>query len=81
MARDKVESDGDFQAPGYGVVDLTGYWKPAALEGVKLQAGLFNLLDKQYWNALNVPTGSLVQPDDYYSEAGRSLRVSASWQY
>jgi hemoglobin/transferrin/lactoferrin receptor protein len=80
-ARDKVENDGDFAAPGYGVVDLTGYWKPAALDGVKLQAGLFNLLDKKYWSALNVPTGALVQPDDYYSEAGRSLRVSASWQY
>ncbi|MCZ4324471.1 TonB-dependent hemoglobin/transferrin/lactoferrin family receptor [Pseudomonas anguilliseptica] len=80
-ARDKVENDGDFAAPGYGVVDLTGYWKPAALDGVKLQAGLFNLLDKKYWNALNVPTSALVQPDDYYSEAGRSLRVSASWQY
>ncbi|WNF47874.1 TonB-dependent hemoglobin/transferrin/lactoferrin family receptor [Pseudomonas sp. SG20056] len=80
-ARDKVENDSDFAAPGYGVVDLTGYWKPAALDGVKLQAGLFNLLDKKYWNALNVPTSALVQPDDYYSEAGRSLRVSASWQY
>ncbi|MGL4316987.1 MAG: TonB-dependent hemoglobin/transferrin/lactoferrin family receptor [Pseudomonas sp.] len=80
-ARDKVETAGDFEAPGYGVVDLTGYWKPAALDGVKLQAGLFNLLDKQYWNALNVPTSTLVQPDDYYSEAGRSFRVSASWQY
>ena len=80
-ARNQVENDGDFKAPGYGVVDLTGYWEPAELDGVKLQAGLFNLLDKRYWNALNVPTGSLTQPDDYYSEAGRSFRVSASWQY
>ena len=80
-ARHQVENDGDFKAPGYGVVDLTGYWEPAELDGVKLQAGLFNLLDKRYWNALNVPTGSLTQPDDYYSEAGRSFRVSASWQY
>lgn len=80
-ARDKVETTSDFKAPGYGVVDLTGYWEPAALDGVKLQAGLFNLLDKKYWNALNVPNGALVQPDDYYSEAGRSFRVAASWQY
>ncbi|MDG1579908.1 TonB-dependent hemoglobin/transferrin/lactoferrin family receptor [Pseudomonas sp. GOM6] len=80
-ARDKVETDGDFKAPGYGVVDLTGWWQPAELKGVKLQAGLFNAFDKQYWNALNVPTGTLAQPDDYYSEVGRNFRVSASWQY
>ncbi|MBC9249464.1 TonB-dependent receptor [Pseudomonas alcaligenes] len=80
-ARNKVEDDGDFKAPGYGVVDLTGYWQPAEMKGVKFQAGLFNALDKKYWNALNVPTGSLTQPDDYYSEVGRNFRVSASWQY
>ena len=80
-ARNKVESDSDFQAPGYGVVDLTGYWQPAELKGVKLQAGLFNAFDKKYWNALNVPSGALVQPNDYYSEVGRNFRVSASWQY
>jgi hemoglobin/transferrin/lactoferrin receptor protein len=80
-ARDKVENDGDFEAPGYAVVDLSGYWQPAELKGVKFQAGLFNAFDKKYWNALNVPTGTLVQPDDYYSEVGRNFRVSASWQY
>ncbi len=83
-SRDKVENDGDFQAPGYAVVDLSSFWQPAALDGVRLQAGLFNLLDKQYWNALNVPgTGSRTgaQPDDYYSEPGRNVRVSASWQF
>ena len=79
--RDKVENEGDFEAPGYGVVDLTGWWQPAEFDGVKLQAGLFNAFDKKYWNALNVPTGTLVQPDDYYSEVGRNFRVSASWQY
>ena len=60
--RDKVENDGDFKAPGYGVVDLTGYWQPAALDGVRLQAGLFNLFDKKYWNALNVPDVYKRQP-------------------
>ncbi|WP_373389094.1 TonB-dependent hemoglobin/transferrin/lactoferrin family receptor [Pseudomonas alcaligenes] len=80
-ARDKVENAGDFEAPGYGVVDMTGWWQPAELKGLKFQAGLFNALDKKYWNALNVPTGTLAQPDDYYSEVGRNFRVSASWQY
>ncbi|WP_043308765.1 TonB-dependent hemoglobin/transferrin/lactoferrin family receptor [Pseudomonas sp. ML96] len=80
-ARNKVENDSDFEAPGYGVVDMTGWWQPAELKGVKLQAGLFNALGKKYWSALNVPTGNLAQPDDYYSEVGRNFRVSASWQY
>jgi hemoglobin/transferrin/lactoferrin receptor protein len=83
-SRDKVENDGDFQAPGYAVVDLSGYWQPAALDGVRLQAGLFNLFDKQYWNALNVPSAggrTTPQPADYYSEPGRNFRVSASWQF
>lgn len=80
-ARDKVENAGDFEAPGYGVVDMTGWWQPAELKGVKFQAGLFNALDKKYWNALNVPTGTLAQPDDYYSEVGRNFRVSAYWKY
>mgnify|MGYP002719746759 FL=1 len=82
--RDKVENDSDFKAPGYGVVDLTGYWQPAALDGVRLQAGLFNLFDKKYWNALNVPSiggRTSPQPVDYYSEPGRTFRVSASWQF
>ncbi len=82
--RDKVQSDDYFKAPGYGVVDLTGYWQPAALEGVKLQAGVFNLFDKKYWTALDIPLTSIRtprQPDDYYSEAGRSFRVAASWQF
>jgi hemoglobin/transferrin/lactoferrin receptor protein len=80
-ARNKVQDSGDFKAPGYGVVDLTGYWQPAELKGVKLQAGLFNAFDKKYWNAIDVPTGTLAQPDDFYSEVGRNFRVSASWQY
>ncbi|SUV85706.1 outer membrane heme receptor [Bordetella pertussis] len=28
----------DFQAPGYGVVDLSAYWRPAAVKGLQLQA-------------------------------------------
>ncbi|ENO84240.1 TonB-dependent hemoglobin/transferrin/lactoferrin family receptor [Thauera linaloolentis] len=84
-ARNKVEDDAvDLRTPGYGVADLTGYWQPAALKGVRLHAGLFNLFNKKYWNALNMPDGSAVgtrQPDDYYSEPGRSFRIALSWQH
>lgn len=74
----------DFQAPGYGVVDLSAYWRPAAVKGLQLQAGVFNLFDKKYWEAINVPTAGAIaipRPLDWYNEPGRSVRVSLTYQY
>lgn len=74
----------DFQAPGYGVVDLMGYWRPTQVKGLQVQAGVFNLFDKKYWEAINVPTAgatALPRPVDWYTEPGRSLRVSLTYQY
>lgn len=74
----------DFQAPGYGVVDLMAYWRPAAVKGVQVQLGVFNLFDKKYWEALNVPTAgptAIPRPVDWYTEPGRSVRVSLTYQY
>lgn len=83
--RNKVENSTDFKAPGYATTDLTIFWEPTAIKGLRLQAGVFNVLDKKYWNALNIPDNAgmptPLQPYDYYSEAGRSFRVSATWQY
>lgn len=83
--RSKVENEAsDFKAPGYGAVDLTGYWKPAELKGVELSAGLFNLFDKKYWNALTEHKATAItskQAPDYYTEPGRSFRVAASYQF
>ena len=92
LKRDKVEypdstptaANADFQAPGYGVVDLMGYWRPASVKGLQVQAGVFNLFDKKYWEAINVPTaGTQVLPRtvDWYTEPGRSVRVSLTYQY
>jgi hemoglobin/transferrin/lactoferrin receptor protein len=36
-----------FKTPGYGVFDLTGYYKVA--DDVTLNAGLYNVTDKKYW--------------------------------
>lgn len=74
----------DFRSPGYGVVDFTAYWQPAPLKGIRLQAGVFNLFDKKYWQTQNLPDNtvrSARQPDDYYSEPGRSFRLALSWRY
>lgn len=81
----KVENEAtDFKAPGYGVVDFTGYWRPTSLNGLELSAGVFNLFDKKYWNALTEHKSTAIaskQAEDYYTEAGRSFRVAASWQF
>lgn len=36
-----------FATPGYGVLDLTGYYK--LTDDLTVNAGLYNLTDKQYW--------------------------------
>ena len=71
----------DFKAPGYGVIDLTAYWRPAQLKGVVLQAGIFNLFDKTYWNALDVPTSVDPRTVDRYTQPGRNFSVSLTYQY
>lgn len=74
----------DFQAPGYGLADLTAYWKPAEFKGLSLQAGVYNLFNKQYVNALNVPTAGAVpipRATDFYTAPGRSFQVSVIYQY
>ena len=65
-------------------MDLMGYWRPEAVKGLQLQAGVYNLFDKKYWEAINVPTAGAMQiarPVDWYTEPGRSLRISLTYQY
>ena len=71
----------DFQAPGYGVMDLLGYWRPEAIKG--RCRPVCNLFDKKYWEAINVPTAGakIARPVDWYTEPGRSLRISLTYQY
>lgn len=73
----------DFQAPGYGIVDLTAWWKPSQVKGMRIQAGVFNLFDKTYWNALDVPRANArgAAPVDTYTEPGRHFKVSLTYQY
>lgn len=71
-----------YDAPAYGIANLTGWWEPESLKGLRVQAGVYNIFDKKYWNAVGVrdinPTsvGSSNQPVDYYTEAGRSFKIS-----
>jgi hemoglobin/transferrin/lactoferrin receptor protein len=68
-----------FHAPGYAVLDLLGDWRP--LPWLGLRAGVFNLLDRRYWDWADVygrtgtdPTlPALARPGRYFS-AGVQLR-------
>lgn len=82
-SRDEVESpatQGHLQRPGYEVFDLTGWWSPSFAPGIKIEAGVYNLFDETYWNAIDIPD-SITLPVDYYTEPGRNFRVSASYRF
>lgn len=82
--RDEVtDPETDFQAPGFGLLDLSAWWSPARIEGLRVRAGVYNVFDKTYWNALNVGAGNARSsaPIDYYTEPGRNFRISLSYQY
>ncbi|MBB6225548.1 TonB-dependent hemoglobin/transferrin/lactoferrin family receptor [Rhizobium leguminosarum] len=73
-------ADTTFDAPGYAIVDLTGWWTPEQVPGLRVQAGVYNIFDQEYFNALAVRDVNLVstasQPRDWYSEPGRTFKVS-----
>ena len=77
-----------FDAPGYGVVNLTGWWEPKEFKGLRIQAGVYNVFDKTYWNAVGVrdiregvaPSGTNL-PIGAYSEPGRSFKISLTQRF
>ncbi|MFB9948096.1 TonB-dependent hemoglobin/transferrin/lactoferrin family receptor [Rhizobium puerariae] len=87
--RDKVSGSGTtrgFEAPGYGIVDLTAWWAPEKIgdvevAGLKVQAGVFNVFDRKYWDAVSVPNGTANATRDYFSEPGRTFKVSISKKF
>lgn len=69
-----------FASPGYGVLDLLAHWDFAP--GATINAGVFNLTDRKYWDWADVPgvpASSAVL--DRYTRPGRNFGVSVavSW--
>ncbi len=74
----------DFQAPGFGVTDLSAYWSPQDIKGLRLQAGLYNIFNQTYWNALSIPTaGAVAIPRnvDLFTAPGRNVQLTLTYQY
>lgn len=76
---DKSETTNQFATPGYGTLDLNGWWQID--EHLSINAGLFNLADKRYWNwgdvqSLNSNSPSLTRA----SQPGRHAAVNLIWE-
>lgn len=76
-----------FDAPGYGVFNVSGWWEPEAVKGLRIQAGVYNIFDKTYWNAVGVESvnpnaaSSANQPTAFYSEAGTTFKISLTQKF
>ncbi|TRX72933.1 TonB-dependent hemoglobin/transferrin/lactoferrin family receptor [Pseudomonas mangiferae] len=81
-AKERVDKSGtanQFETAGYGVLDLTGWWQ--VNESFSVNAGLFNLTDKQYWQwgdvqGLTENSASLQR----YTQPGRHAAVNLIWE-
>lgn len=64
----------------YGVVDLSGWWNLPGLSGLKLQAGLYNILNATYYDALDIPDSASITKA-YYTQPGRNAKVSLVYRF
>ena len=75
------DSTANYKAPSYGVVDVTAWWSPEQVEGLTLQAGVYNLFDETYYDSVSLRNVNITQPDAYYSEPGRTFKLSATKRF
>ena len=79
-AHDKNASASNFAAPGYGIVDLSAWWKP--IRDVRVSVGVYNLFDQTYWNGTDTLTlSSSVALAGRYTLPSRNVRASLAWQF
>ena len=77
------QSAASFKASGYGIFDLTGWWEPEQVKGLRIQAGVYNLFDRTYYDALNTKDYTTITAanEEYYSEPGRTFRISLTQRF
>jgi hemoglobin/transferrin/lactoferrin receptor protein len=74
-----------FKTPGYGVLDLAGFYK--VTDDLTVNAGLYNLTDKKYWQwddvrgYDSVGEASVTQPAnlDRLTQPGRNFAINLVW--
>ena len=74
-----------FDAPSYAIANLTGWWEPTQVKGLRIQAGVYNVFDSTYYDALGVRnvdlTSASSQPRAFYSEPGRTFKLSLTQRF
>lgn len=77
--------DTTFDAPSYAIANLNTWWEPAFFNGLRIQAGVKNLFDKTYYDALSLRnvdlTAAAAQPLEFYSSPGRAFILSATQKF
>ena len=74
-------TDTGFKAPGYAIFNASAWWKPMPqIADLEVQIGVYNIFDRKYWDAVNVPL-SRPQARDYYSEPGRTVKATMKYQF
>jgi hemoglobin/transferrin/lactoferrin receptor protein len=68
-----------FKTPGYGIVDLSAWWEPEQAKGLRLQAGIYNVFDKTYYDSSSARSKST--PYERYTEPGRSFKISLTQKF
>lgn len=76
---DEDEIPDQYKPGGYGLLDLSGWVK--ITDGVTLNAGLFNLTDKKYWQWGDVRGLTENSPSlDRYTQPGRYAAANLVWE-
>lgn len=78
-------SPSSFKAPGYAIFNLTGWWEPEQLKGLRIQAGVYNIFDREYYDALEMKDYTSVTTSSsnkaFYSEPGRTFKISLTQRF
>ncbi|NMX91332.1 MULTISPECIES: TonB-dependent receptor [unclassified Pseudomonas] len=80
-----ITANGPFKTPGFGVVDLTGFYK--VTDDLTVNGGLYNLTDKKYWNWDDVRSydgvgeAGVTSPAslDRLTQPGRNFAINLIW--
>lgn len=75
-----LSEDTLFETGGYGILDLTAYYKPTST--LTFRGGIFNLTDKEYIVYEDVRgLSESTTESDLYTQPGRNFTMSASYSF
>lgn len=82
---DPTRVDTTFDAPSYAIANLSTWWEPTFVNGMRIQAGVKNLFDETYYDALALRNVNLSaassQPLEFYSSPGRAFVLSVTQKF